>query len=540
MTFDFTRDDIRPESLTNDPTADNHETCRSRDEPTRSFPAGNDAPRSRQVDRSVFRLVSEVREPLSRFRIVNVSKHPIQCAIRDLLGASLFRDPRAKWFRQLASRRPQLLLDMVEHLPPGSRDQAIQLLALAAVHQRTLRRLLDEERKWAQEEGNEVDAQDPNNIKRTLFLDRIAGCRPCGAKFVSNGSPTAYPRCGYPKICPWCFGRLVQEIYTALIGGPLEQADHQTYLGILSVEFGNQGLPSVQRQSTYDLMSEALEQPTVDSIGWGDFSRHQFLCPQQVREVRRTVGDWLVRHARDQGADGGLLIHQISSDRSELPELGFRHEIKVLFSVRAAGVHLQRLCNGMRTTRSITGINDWSITPSWLLVPAAHSKALRFCMMGSSTSYPVSRLNILSETDASDQGLLRRGFRGAFQLNPTYLMTPIQWWSYAQATKGLRLYSAFGSWIDHLAMGRAIVSRARRRVETLQTSVNLPRRLAAAERLHGLELLALSLCRNQRERSDLRRLGWRQLQRRLAEQGHSISDWTARKLSERLRNRIDD
>jgi hypothetical protein len=107
---------------------------------------------------------------------------------------------------------------------------------------------------------------------------------------------------------------------------------------------------------------------------------------------------------------------------------------------------------------------------------------LRLFLAGSTADYPVANLD-WHAGGLIEGRLAHNGVRGALALEPNFMMDEVQWWSYAEATRGLPLYVPFGTWRD--GIGAAKSNRAKQR----QTAVLLPSpaRRAADRRKEALK-----------------------------------------------------
>jgi hypothetical protein len=506
-----------------------------------------------QIARKLFKIKQTAAPTASRYRISRVSMHPVQCATRDLLIGSLLRDHRPKWLKLMLRAQPDWLREQVDHLPDAHREQAMKLICLNLVHHETLGRLLREEQAYVDRDALNVD-QAPN-LQRLRLLERIAGCRPFGARFVaSNGEVPEHPACGAARLCPWCYARRVQKLYHILSNGPLKKTNSAQYLGILRVRIAHQELiaPSVTRN---ELLEAAIQEPALNSFKWGNFSPFQLLDRRDVAALRSEVGAWLVDHVKTLGANGGLIAHSISSNRSTSKDLGFVHSFSVLFDIRIPPCDQARVLEGMRTSRSFRSrITKASVmlTPFWILVPASHPMALRFSLMGSCTSYPVAQLTPWLGV-GSQLAFSKLGFAGVFETNPTWLMSDLQFWHYLYGTKHFPLYTAFGTWPNAMAEAKIRMKR-RKAIERKQQAAS--GKLGAYQFQHdkkqkqiaGLKAINVSRQRDSQTRIDAliqkvcflcsdtsHKWGWKRIQKQLLENGEKVAEWDARRLAKMLK-----
>jgi len=166
-------------------------------------------------------------------------------------------------------------------------------------------------------------------------------------------------------------------------------------------------------------------------------------------------------------------------------------------------------------------------------------------LAGSSADYPVGNLEI--HAGGKEGWHLSNGVRGAFALQPHFMMDKVQWWSYAEATRGLPLYVPFGTW--RTAIGKAKKTRsatlANRRKAYNQVRglgiANANRRQTAKADLESLVEVArpllkraLAECSGKRGRPAHRA----RLKDLLAQEGYSVSDHQLKKLMSMLSSRI--
>src|SRR5262249_42542877 len=74
------------------------------------------------------------------------------------------------------------------------------------------------------------------------------------------------------------------------------------------------------------------------------------------------------------------------------------------------------------------------VTVRLAALPLSCPHALRFFLLGSSVGYPLEKLPLV--VDEHTRKLMRFGVRGVFRLQPLFMFDPVQWFSYAGATRG--------------------------------------------------------------------------------------------------------
>jgi hypothetical protein len=251
----------------------------------------------------------------------------------------------------------------------------------------------------------------------------------------------------------------------------------------------------------------------------GRSGTHYLQGRKKVRRVRRAVTATLRRFARGLGITGGIIAHQVSPCRTQdyrrgvaLGLASFRHDYALLGEAtfgddgEADRFREETACRtfpyGAVTIRH-PDLYECFNSPSvyWSCHPADDPEvdALRLFLAGSAANYPVEKLG-WHVGGLGECRLTRNGVRGALALAPHFMMDEVQWWSYAEATRGLPLYVPFGTW--HRALGEAKASRAecRRRAVLLPS----PGRKAAHRRRQALK--SANSQRRQESRQQLDRL----------------------------------
>jgi hypothetical protein len=184
-----------------------------------------------------------------------------------------------------------------------------------------------------------------------------------------------------------------------------------------------------------------------------------------MRRLRRVTFAKLRRFAVDLGIAGGIVAHQISPDRTTSWRRGipsglasFRHDYTMLgevsFRSESELKALRERIDFDSYPHAVIYVNNPNLAPAysqirlfWSFHPADDPSvdALRLFLAGSSTDYPLQNLEMYAGGMTSGC-LMRSGVRGALAVEPHFMMDQIQWWSYAEAMRGLPLYVPFGSW----------------------------------------------------------------------------------------------
>jgi hypothetical protein len=414
------------------------------------------------------------------WRIGALGRRPKDFMARDLLLGSLWRDERPRVFHSLAKKPPAWLEDHVAQLPGKHREQATQLAVLHYLHRRQLARL------WQRDYQNwemEIDGQG--------ILKKLWDCWPYGALMARSGQEQngeQAPRrrcCRLAWLCPWCYARHVVRLRELLRDGPLRQRQGKHLVRAWLSTYGAHASPDNSWQRAW--------------LGKCDTGAYYLQSPSKVRRMRRAITTKLRDYARQLGITGGLLTHQISPWRTGHPVYRrgvprdlttFRHDYALLGEVtlrteeeRARFQDLTAFNHSQYGRIELTdpSLLDGSIIfLTWSSHPADDPRldALRLFLAGSSLSYPVQHL----EAPGGRREDLNR-IRGAFALQPHFMMDEVQWWSYAAATRDLPLYVPFGTWRTAIHNAKK-ERRLRRKAALLLPS---PQRQAASKRRTALQ-----------------------------------------------------
>ncbi len=285
--------------------------------------------------------------------------------------------------------------------------------------------------------------------------------------------------------------------------------------------------------------------------------------------MRKAVTTMLRRYVRILNITGGIITHQISPWKTGYPfgRLGvssdlasFCHEFTMVGEVTFASddelVCFQELTEFEGTCGHISLVDPdlrggYHLALDWSLHPADDSQidALRLFLYGSSGSYPMHRLELVAGRREIDNGV-----RGAFALQPTFMMDEVQWWSYVEGTRDLPIYVPFGTWRTAIHEAKearkarrkalsqppsSVTIRAATRVRGLKAA-NDQRRKRSEATLDELAKVALPLFAGlTAERSSKRgRPSYRaQLKIMLKEKGYYLSAYQMKKVMARLRDK---
>ena len=233
--------------------------------------------------------------------------------------------------------------------------------------------------------------------------------------------------------------------------------------------------------------------------------------------MRSAVTALYRRFARELGITGGIITHQISPWRTAhyrttvWPGLAsFRHDYALLGEITFGDQDQAERFRDQTAYRTLPfgaidikqpDLADCYRSPGivWSSHPAddPHVDALRLFLAGSAADYPVGNLEYHAGGLAGGR-LARNGVRGALALQPHFMMDEVQWWSYAEATRGLPLYVPFGTW--RTAIGDVKARRdERRRAAVLLPS---PARKVAGRQRQGLKSANANRKRQAREELD--------------------------------------
>jgi hypothetical protein len=222
----------------------------------------------------------------------------------------------------------------------------------------------------------------------------------------------------------------------------------------------------------------------------GVINPYRALQRPNVKLVRTQVGDWLRSTAQRFGMTGGVLVYQVGPYRDSNRNC-FLHQLAVLGEVDgSASENMTRLddCIGVVGGQPpATSVGSEIVPTNWVYLPATPQN-FRYLLFGTPWNYPVDNLGATH----SPQLPLRGGLQGVAALEPHFMFDPVQFWSYFEATRGIRHWTLFGSWKTGRVSAQPATSPRRlptesgrrgvlRRRRVLQT-VNQERRQTADQR----------------------------------------------------------
>jgi len=347
-------------------------------------------------------------------RLRTLGQRPQDYRDRDLLLASLMRDPRLPMYRRMCWKPPDWAPGVPATVPPKLHRQGQQLQMLRSFHENLLRRMREELHLAEQQ------------AQATKLLDAAEQCPPRGGLFEREFQPGTARPCGYSRLCPWCHARRIQQLYRRLRKGPCAPArlqDHCLILGKLSVPL------------KLGLVLRHEGEPDED---------HEY-----VKQERKTAVEHLRSLAKTLGVVGGVIITQVGPWSRFSGGSRYAGE----YSLEVAFIGDLPCCTGpamdLVKRRTICGqldlANDLEFTfypMIWALVPGSNPQALRYLLFGTSYKSGVDRLGLAVCSSVGD----RYGLSGAAALPPWFLFEPQQAWDYYGAMRGVRLFDLFGTW----------------------------------------------------------------------------------------------
>ena len=207
------------------------------------------------------------RAAVEQWLIQDVGRRPRDFMARDLLVASLLRDPRQWLYRCLSADLPAWIGRHIADIGDKRlRKVACQIAALHFVHAIHLHRLSE-------------NLDEPHQA----IVARLQQCVPYGLLLNRSGygPPDGRDICDLARQCPWCLARRVTEVYERL------HALHR------------EDIPGVFFVARVNLSDEAFAVSGTLTLR------------EQCRLVRERLGTALIRDARAIGAEGGLVTFAV-------------------------------------------------------------------------------------------------------------------------------------------------------------------------------------------------------------------------------------
>ena len=457
-------------------------------------------------------------------RLLCLGNRPKDHRGRDLLLGSLLRDSRLRMFRKQCWKPPAWAPQIPPTVPAKLRPQAQQLGILFSHQQHWIKKL----RSTVEAEGGDI-----------RFLDRLADCAPQGAQFERRDSADLMQPCNYARSCPWCHARSVEKLYKRLDAGVCSldrlRGKHLILARLrISSEMPGTAKTIVAGQRFFD-------------------GNLDVLLSDQVKAVKSYWGAYLKGMMHSMGVRNGVTIYQNSpfllwGDYNEKIRC-FCHELTILGELGEytdSAIEDRQKFMGMLPgtgppTVSLGG--NYGRTTHWGMISAARPHALRYLLFGTSHKFPVRRLSL----SVSEYWDTKYGLDGAAALPPWFLFSPTQFWSYLEATQGVRLFDCFGSWRQtrqqEVSTGPSVdpvedrCQRQRNRSHGLDTR-NTERRDEATVRREGLVDVALPIFNRLKEVSG-KGPGSPSLRKALDRSGKIVSERDARWLTKHLTEMID-
>ena len=408
---------------------------------------------------------------------------------RDLLLASLLRDRRLRMFRKQCLHMPDWAPAVPESVPANYHGRAQQLIILGSMQQNMIEKMHDTIRLA------------PDGQQGEKMLRAMEACLPRGALFTRTMADPGRA-CGHARLCPWCHARSVQRLYHQLLDGPCTPerlAGKHLVVLRTRVEGGEE----------------------VDA-----------------REVHRVRDDYRFKFrqvAFEIGIQGGVILHQVTPwipryDRKEDRRRVFAHVFTMIGVVDSSTI--ATVAGGIERAWSDAMLGYCEST----MLPAEMPHALRYLLFGTSYKFDGSELDIV----VNDPRNLIRGIQGAAALEPWFLFTPRQVWTYAAAMQGTRLFDTFGNWRMSQAEHKQCSRKRRAKSEfgdedrrMAFESANRQRRDHANDRRRQLVAVALPQYQMFRDAGG-KGLGSPALRKLLNDAGHTVSDRDARWLAKNL------
>jgi hypothetical protein len=372
------------------------------------------------------------RAAVEQWPIKAVGKRPVDFLARDLLIASLFRDPQQWLFRCLSATPPSWIGRHTSGIDGALRKQANQISAVHFLHAHHLQNLC-------------TNLGEPHQA----IVTRLLRCLPSGFLIDWNGPGRFYQRdvCDLARVCPWCLARRVVDLY-----GRLQNAWHST------------GAQAAYFLARIRLSDEAFAVSPDLSLR------------DRCQLVRKRLGLALIQDARAVGAEGGLTTFTVAPKLSSKwtgekvdpdPNAGFEFRMSLLGRIPTYRPELASLKNSGRgpALRRFDELGT-ALTVDYQVLRGR--QALRLALAGSSCDY-VGPDGVSNVT-------------GIFSWPSWNLSDARQWATHLEATRGMRLFDMWGSW-----KGRFSDASRKQHVPSASSGKKTPKRRNAVRQQVALE-----------------------------------------------------
>lgn len=449
---------------------------------------------------------------------------------RDVLFASLIRDPRGARFQRLSREPEDWMVELVKHLEGPSRKQALDLVALQYLHYEHLSRTPAPE-DLGDDDGHILEA-----------IRDARKCTPCGARLQRAKGKAKLSTCKRHRICPWCHARMVTRLYDDLNKFPRHSSE-TSFLHQALCSFDSLDLNMTKVDIWYD---------HVWLFGGGDpVDQHENPFTLQVLYVKEVVRQQLRQAAAELGICDGLTTYQVTPGKDPEGNRTYRHQLGLL-GVRSGDTDQRHAAAPKVSFLRATYGHDLNV--SWLNMRALHQSSLRIMLAGSSATYPardrVRDQMLTGNTKPILEGT--DGVAGVLDLSPTYLWDNYRLFEYFRATKNLQVVTFFGDWRRNGASSKKKPEqpgewdRKERHVKAYKNrrlkKANTKRAQSASDRRSQYLDSALAIWEKVQQRASQRaqQQGGRppvreMLIEMLSELGHDISDRDAKWLMKQLR-----
>jgi hypothetical protein len=203
---------------------------------------------------------------------------------------------------------------------------------------------------------------------------------------------------------------------------------------------------------------------------------------KEITYVKEEIRPQLLNLANWMGLVGGITTHQVGPWKGADGQLGHRHQLGLLGEIiftddnekRQFFTEIQEYFKPSRPGLiNVMGIPQ---PIEFIFSPANHPSTMRSLLAGSSVSYPIANLPLIRGTTEPKARRLDDGIPGVLSLQPTCLFNDMMWWRFANATRGIKLFSPFGTWKKYFAGFKRQLSQQRRQHKYGRPQKHLRRR----------------------------------------------------------------